>query len=55
MIQVGMGYENILQGPLFLLGQHRPDGAGIQQQLIVDQKRRGPEVGKFRTGASQNP
>ena len=55
MIQVGVGYENILQSPLFLFGQHRTDGAGIQQQLVVDQKGRGPEVGKLRTGASQNP
>jgi hypothetical protein len=55
MVKMGMGYEYILQIPLFLLGKHRPYGAGIQEQVAVDQKGRRPEVGKFRSGTAQYP
>jgi hypothetical protein len=55
MIKMGMGYENMLEPPLFLFAQHGTNRAGIQQQVIVDQKRRGSEVGEFCSGASQYP
>jgi hypothetical protein len=53
MVKVGMCDEYMFYFPLFLFVEHRADGAGVQEQRVVDEKGRCMEIGKFRAGAPQ--
>jgi hypothetical protein len=55
MVKMGMGDEDVLKAPLFLLAQDRANGPGIQQQVVVNQKGRRPEARELGSCASQNP
>jgi hypothetical protein len=44
----------MLEPPLFFFSQYRSNCAGIQQQMVINQKRWGPEVWEFCSSASQH-